>query len=132
MAVSLAARRRLRGECPMCGGKPTEGYVHCDTCRSIKAERMVRYNKRHGYADAKRRYRERRAWWREIRSQYSCQECGEAHPATLDFHHRDPSQKLFTIAAAAASRMAKEKVLAEIEKCDVLCANCHRKLHWQE
>jgi hypothetical protein len=49
----------------------------------------------------------------------------------LDFHHRDPSQKLFQVCQSAVGRRT-EAILAEMAKCTVLCANCHRrKTHGQ-
>jgi hypothetical protein len=57
----------------------------------------------------------------------SCAVCGESNPACLDYHHKNPEEKLFPI-CTAYNHSVKE-VLAEIEKCEVLCANCHRKLH---
>lgn len=62
----------------------------------------------------------------------ACMLCGETHPACLDFHHRDPSAKEGTIARLVAKNVKLDRVKAEIEKCDVVCANCHRKLHWAE
>ena len=56
--------------------------------------------------------------------------CGEARTHCLDLHHRDPSTKEYDI-AAKASRMNPDVLRAEIDKCDVLCANCHRDLHHQ-
>ena len=49
----------------------------------------------------------------------------------LDFHHKDPSIKDGTIAQMLINS-SKEKLLQVINKCDVLCANCHRDLHYQE
>lgn len=46
----------------------------------------------------------------------------------LDFHHVDPSTKLFTISNNGFGR-SWERVKAEIDKCVLLCANCHRELH---
>lgn len=55
-----------------------------------------------------------------------CADCGLIYPHyILDFDHRDPSQKRFNI--AQAKRMCAATVLAEIEKCDVVCSNCHRE-----
>lgn len=53
--------------------------------------------------------------------------CGESNPDCLVFHHRDPNEK-----EEGVTRMisfGRQKLLAEIEKCDVLCSNCHLKLH---
>lgn len=78
------------------------------------------------------RKREINVWLKEYKARLSCQNCGENHPACLDFHHRDPSTKDNTLAQAVARGWSKKRILDEIEKCDVLCSNCHRKLHWQE
>jgi hypothetical protein len=43
----------------------------------------------------------------------------------MDFDHRDPSTKLFALAGAHAVVMSRDKLIAEVEKCGVVCANCH-------
>jgi len=81
------------------------------------------------YRERQRKYREDRAnWFWGIKCQLQCKVCGEQHPACLDFHHRNPSLKEGLISKLVC-RVSKEKILAEIEKCDVMCANCHRKFH---
>lgn len=72
-----------------------------------------------------------RSWFREYKKTISCIRCGENHPSTLDFHHNDPNVKELNIAKMVA-QYSKEKILSEIEKCSVLCANCHRKLHYKD
>jgi hypothetical protein len=59
----------------------------------------------------------------------ACIECGESDPACLDFHHRDPSEKDATVAEAIAGQWSENRIMSEISKCDVVCANCHRKRH---
>ncbi len=55
--------------------------------------------------------------------------CGyEKYAEVLEFHHRDPSQKDFNVSSKGHSR-SWERVQKEIEKCDLLCANCHRETH---
>ncbi len=66
-------------------------------------------------------------WLRKYKSSLSC-ECGENHPACLDFHHRDPSTKLDIVGNLTRRGFSIQRILEEIQKCDVLCANCHRKL----
>lgn len=56
---------------------------------------------------------------------HPCVGCGERDPIVLDFDHREQSEKLFQI--ADGMRYAPAKIMAEIAKCDVLCANCHRR-----
>lgn len=102
--------------------------AHVDYYREKCREwRKLPENKRK-LADVKQ---ERRAWYRAYKRQHPCEVCGEAHPACLDFHHREPARKVKGIAHMAVSH-TKERVLAEIAKCIVLCANCHRKLHWED
>jgi hypothetical protein len=61
-----------------------------------------------------------------------CIKCGNDHPAVLDFHHRNPEEKEFAISKMIRNRSSKEMLLKEIEKCDILCSNCHRIHHWEE
>lgn len=56
-----------------------------------------------------------------------CQRCGySGNPKVFDFHHRDPTQK--DIAIASCNR-SWETIRLELDKCDLLCANCHRIEH---
>lgn len=80
----------------------------------------------------KERRIERRAWFANITSTLSCIKCGEDHQACMDFHHRDPSTKKGEVGRMLGDFKSKKSILEEIEKCDVLCANCHRKHHWEE
>lgn len=63
----------------------------------------------------------------QIKQGWVCK-CGESDPCCVDFHHRDQSKKEFTIQRAIMN-CGLETLKAEIAKCDMLCANCHRKLH---
>ena len=60
-----------------------------------------------------------------------CQKCGEKRQYVLDFHHLDPSIKIDTIAHMLKSSSA-EALEQEINKCILLCANCHREFHYLE
>lgn len=55
----------------------------------------------------------------------SCIECGENRIACLHFHHRDETTKEFSIAQTSAKGYGWDNTLKEIDKCDILCANCH-------
>jgi hypothetical protein len=70
-------------------------------------------------------------WYYEYKSKLSCKNCGFSHPAALDFHHRDRDEKDFN-PSDMRNYTNKKKFLKEIEKCDVLCSNCHRVLHYNE
>ena len=57
---------------------------------------------------------------------HPCVDCGETDPVLLDFDHRDPTSKRKEVGRLAATKPWRQ-VLAEIAKCDVRCANCHRR-----
>ncbi|HEY4056279.1 MAG TPA: hypothetical protein VGM39_06705 [Kofleriaceae bacterium] len=80
----------------------------------------------------KRRHNELRAWWWAYKATKKCERCGETTPECLQFHHKDPTQKEVDLGLALAWRWKRERILAEAEKCEVLCANCHLKHHWEE
>lgn len=65
----------------------------------------------------------------EYKASSKCKNCPENHTATLDFHHRDSTKKVLEISKAARDGWGIAKLRREIEKCDILCSNCHRKLH---
>jgi hypothetical protein len=54
-----------------------------------------------------------------------CIDCGESRIACLQFDHRIPSEKRYTIGLAIKNRVAVATLQKEIDKCDVRCANCH-------
>jgi len=59
----------------------------------------------------------------------SCEICGYNRCLeALEFHHRDPSKKDFSISEKGYTRSWK-KVRDEIDKCLLVCANCHREIH---
>jgi hypothetical protein len=56
-----------------------------------------------------------------------CADCGRRfRPYQMDFDHRDPSTKSFDVKAGRTMLMSTKRVLAEVAKCDIVCANCHR------
>lgn len=64
----------------------------------------------------------------EYKQSKGCRKCGDARFYVLEFHHPDPDMKDFTISDKIRNKF--EDILPEIEKCDVLCANCHREWHF--
>ena len=60
-----------------------------------------------------------------------CSRCGyNTCFAALEFHHRDASSKEFSMGNMVS--VSKERYLAELDKCDLLCANCHREVHQEK
>ncbi len=83
---------------------------------------------------ARRKERKRTvvAWYIELKSQLVCARCGENHPACIQFHHQAASDKETTVADAVRRGWGRARILREISKCEVLCANCHAKHHaWE-
>lgn len=62
----------------------------------------------------------------------ACQKCGyNKCPGALIFHHLDPKQKDFGISAQGKTR-SFEKIKPELDKCILLCQNCHAEIHYEE
>jgi hypothetical protein len=67
----------------------------------------------------------RRALLQKLKMESGCKDCGyNAHGAPLDFDHRPDETKLLNISQNLGR--AWNLILAEVAKCDVRCANCHR------
>jgi len=60
-------------------------------------------------------------------SDKSCIDCGEKDPIVLDFDHKDPDTKFKTVARMLAGHYSWDSVSKEAAKCEVRCANCHRR-----
>lgn len=71
-----------------------------------------------------------RDYIQNIKSQLCCVDCGQRHPATLHFHHRNSEDKMFNISDAVNKGFDLDRIKKEISKCIVLCANCHFKRHY--
>jgi hypothetical protein len=101
-----------------------------DKERQLEAQKEA-YRKNpdpYNFRQAERRKAARDYIW-AIKCKSKCLKCGEDHPATLDFHHRDPTQKEITAVKMVANKYSEKRINEELEKCDILCSNCHRILH---
>lgn len=65
-----------------------------------------------------------------IKANIKCAKCGESRGYVLDFHHKDPTVKEDTIARMTSNKYTLDKIQEEIDKCVVLCSNCHREFHY--
>ncbi len=60
-----------------------------------------------------------------------CQKCGyDKCYAALEFHHRDPNEK--EVSWKKLRSRSWKRIEEELDKCDLLCANCHREEHWDD
>ena len=66
-----------------------------------------------------------------LKESQCCKKCGEQRWYLLDYHHLDPSQKTERIAKLMI-RSSLDTTLNEIQKCILLCSNCHREFHYFE
>jgi hypothetical protein len=79
-----------------------------------------------------RRQRATLEFLRDVRRR-PCADCGGVFsPWVMDFDHRDPTKKSFNVMSGRAMLMSRSRLMAEIEKCDIVCANCHaaRTYRW--
>ena len=68
---------------------------------------------------------------RKIKEQNGCMDCGEMYPHyMLEFDHLPEHEKIASPTWVARSRSWKSALL-EMEKCDIVCANCHKIRTWQ-
>lgn len=58
-----------------------------------------------------------------------CLICGEKDPCCLQFHHLNPKEKSIEVSKLVNQKAPITRIAEEIEKCVVLCANCHAKFH---
>jgi hypothetical protein len=96
--------------------KSSAKYYEGNKKKVIKANGLVR--------------KKNRKLWNELKSKLQCYRCGFSHPAALDFHHetRSNHKSVYRLASSGLYKQA----IREIQKCSVLCANCHRITHYEE
>ncbi len=68
-------------------------------------------------------------WFEEYKAGLVCQKCGENESVCLDFHYIEEKNKDFNLGQVKGWGWGIERIKKELEKCMVLCANCHRKVH---
>ena len=96
------------------------------TYYSEHREERLAYAATHGHANRRTHRRKIRARIAIIKLELGCADCGyHAHAEALEFDHLPGSKKLFGLAVAAGHYSWKD-IEAEMAKCEVVCANCHR------
>ena len=128
-------------KCSVCGElRPLSEFAinrtrkdgHASDCKACRKK----YRNKH-YQDNKEYYKSKARAYKtakleeinEIRKTLKCAICGEDRFYCLDFHHVDPSIKEAEVTKLIES---PKRLKRELEKCIVLCANCHRELHYKE
>jgi hypothetical protein len=129
--TSIAKKTRLRS-----------GHIKGQPLRYIRGHATGRYEEDRTVAafkalQCRRRYKaESRARAKKLIAEYlkthPCVDCGNLNPVVLDFDHRNPKEKHKTISQILHGALGIHVLEAEIVKCDVRCANCHRIRHFNQ
>ena len=128
--------------CTTCGQEKSEEEFHwriigvhrhtkCKECANKLARRWARENRDRGNLTRRgrteRNYRAFNLWL----SRQVCVDCGEDDMVVFELHHRDPSKKNRAVSAIVSQGFGLQALWTEVDKCDVLCANCHRRRHFE-
>lgn len=95
-------------------------------------KRWLRIRQKKQASKGSRTRKRNQVWIAQYKATCFCIKCRENHPACLEFHHRDKAKKTATVSSGVRKGWSIRKLQKEIDKCDVLCANCHRKHHYME
>lgn len=68
----------------------------------------------------------------EYLEEHPCVDCGESDPVVLDFDHVDPADKFDGISHMIRAAYSLARLQAEIAKCQIRCANCHRRRTYEQ
>lgn len=108
---------------------------YCRTCRK-KYDRQTYLDNRNAFIERNAQYKLARAvvakdeLWAYLLA-HPCVTCHENDPVVLEFHHPDPNKEN-AIGKMTWSGYLWVSIVKEIEKCEVLCANCHRRVTARE
>jgi len=103
---------------------------YCKTCQAEFDNKHYLSNKKQYIVRRKLFQQNVKKWYLDYKKEQKCSKCSEDRYWVLDFHHLEPEKKEMNM--DRARRCSIEKLKKEIEKCIVLCSNCHRDLHFQE
>lgn len=88
-------------------------------------EKVKTYQTSYREKNRKRQETERKSKYNSLKT--SCRKCGESRLYLIQFHHIDPSTKLFNITEGGSRNRNIED---EVKKCVCLCSNCHDEFHY--
>lgn len=102
----------------------------CSECYKEVRKKSYDANSEYYKNKSKNRRKNHSIKYEEYKKTLSCIVCSESESVCLDFHHLDSSGKEYSVGTKKYSTQSFETTKKEIEKCVVLCSNCHRKLHY--
>lgn len=114
--------------CKKCGStdlsRPSAPY-----CRSCRKKIDKEYYERNKKLIRKKRNEDRRKfveWLRTLKDNKPCTDCGQKYRYwIMHWDHLPEFEKKYNISELSSNVYSKTKVLEEIEKCELVCANCH-------
>lgn len=109
---------KKRSVCKTCLNKYQRKYYGCNSSQRIKQRERVKKNKKRYYAETQERI------LGYLRSN-PCVDCGESDPIVLEFDHL--KNKRTEVSKLVRWVYSWKTILKEIAKCEVRCANCHRR-----
>lgn len=77
----------------------------------------------------KKQINKSKEWIEKYKEEQKCERCGENRSKALQFHHKEPSKKGKQVSRLVSNGVTIERIKEEIEKCEVICANCHQIHH---
>jgi hypothetical protein len=106
----------------------------CDTCRIEKSRASSRrYNKNSPNNSTRKIMIRNREFVRNYKKDKKCEICSyNKYPEILDFHHEDRKTKTATVCTLMKTLKRIDIIKKEIDKCTLICPNCHRELHIKE
>ena len=111
-------RACLRAMCRECVKQYDRDHYFSNRIKKLKRKKETR----------KAIYARNKSFVRNFLKYKACEVCGETDSIVLEFHHVDRRNKLHNI--TDMMHYSTNAIEKEMLKCDVLCANCHRRLHY--
>lgn len=116
-------------QCATCGG-PSEKHAYCTECRKAYDQKYYQKNKKRRIEQVADWAAANRLRLKLYKEQHACADCGNVFPAVcMDFHHLGDKEDNIS---ALVGVWSWDRLQTEIDKCDLLCACCHRIRHEQE
>ncbi len=104
---------------------------YCKECSKKKSREYYKNNKEHCQNQvrltSKARVDINRRKYFDLLNSSKCIDCTENNVATLEFDHIDPKTKFRSVGKMVKEGYSWKKIEEEIKKCEIRCANCHRK-----
>jgi hypothetical protein len=104
-------------------------HTYCKICQNAYSAEHYKNNKEVYFLNIKNRrkgQRQKRRDWLDKLKDKPCADCGgEFHACIMDFDHVR-GEKVASIASMMGDYYSLDKILVEIDKCDLVCSNCHR------